>query len=280
MALTPAAVAALARVGRIEVAGWWGVFLGGLAAALALYLVTVNRAPLWGYRELQQRLHDRFQREGVGEPLSGGCFVGFAPSATPRLYESFYDWDIGFLSLEGERLCYVGDQTRFALRREQVVELRLAPGAIGWWRAPRVAIHWKDEARGLGGAFTVRPAEGASMRQLGRQARAFAKQLHAWRERPSGSGVPAVAFPSLDVPGFGEVTSMPVARLADMRLFLRTLYMVALLSAGGSVLMGLSFNTSNGDAWAVLITACLTVLFHWVPFFRYREPPADSARPF
>jgi len=54
--------------------------------------------------------------------------VAFLPDATARFYVSSYDWDSGYLFLRKDRLCYVGDQTRFALRSDQVRAVRLGAG--------------------------------------------------------------------------------------------------------------------------------------------------------
>src|SRR5262249_12583214 len=101
----------------------------------------------------------------------GGGSAASAPAAGPRLYGTYYNWDFGFLAVVGDRLCYVGDHARFALRRDQVTAVRLGPGPSRWWYAPYVYVSWRDEERGTAGTLNVRAREGRTMRQLKSPAR-------------------------------------------------------------------------------------------------------------
>src|SRR5207245_729947 len=121
-----------------------------------------------------------------------------------------YDWDLGFLLAAGDRLCYAGEQTQFALRREQVTEIRLGRGGPGWGSTPTIYITWRDEARDVGSTFSLRPAASRSLRQLRRDVRALAKRLQSWRDEPSAPAALPPPLAALEAPSLGEVTSTPV----------------------------------------------------------------------
>jgi hypothetical protein len=272
MALTPSLVAWLAGLLPVSSGARWVVIGVGLAATVALYLAVLNIVPLWGYGELQRRLRARLERDGRRPEAMAARFVGFAPSAALRLYESFFDWDVGFLFIDRDRLCYLGEQTSFALPWEQVAAIDLAPGSPSWWRSPRVRVTWTDAPRGSGGSFTLRPAEARSLRQLARDGHAFAKQLQAWRQQPPDPRTPSTTFADLAEPELGTVTSLSPRVLASPRVLIRMLFYGALLSLGASVLLGLSFDLPAGTAWPALLSTYLVCFVHWLPFARYHEP--------
>ena len=275
--LTPALAAYL-----ITRAGWEGLakeaaYLGGLTATLACYLAAGNYALLWGCRGLQRRLRERMEREGVMPEREDGLFVGFAPASSPRLYEGFSDWDIGFLFIEEDRLCYLGEQVRFALRRDQVSAIQLGPGGPGWWREPRIYVTWRSEECGAGGIFNLSATSARSVRQLGRETRALARQLRAWSEQPSPlAGVPS-SLPELGAPAVGGVTSVSPRTLINARVVLWSMLVMAALAAGVSVLMSLPFDPDQGGAaWYVIAVTTVASIFQWWPYLIYREP--DSAK--
>lgn len=273
MVLTPAVAAYLGRMAHPGGALRWMINPAGLAATLALFLAALNYIPLWGYRDLRRRFKAKLERQGITVEASGGRFAGFAPAASPRLYEGFYDWDIGFLFLQGDRLCYIGEQTQFVLRRDQVSRISLGAGGPGWWRGPRVYVTWQDAETGRGGTFNLRPGDAQSMRQLGREARGLGKQLQGWREQP----LPPVTLPpplaELRASEIGEVTSASPRALLNVRTAVVSLLLILVLAAGAGVLFELPFDALEpGSAWSVILVACVTAVFQWVPYFRYREP--------
>jgi hypothetical protein len=56
------------------------------------------------------------------------------------IYEGFFGWDVGWLVLAGDRLCYVGDRVRFELPRDQVRSVRLGKGPPGLSSRPRICL--------------------------------------------------------------------------------------------------------------------------------------------
>jgi hypothetical protein len=166
----------------------------------------------------------------------------------------------------------VGEQARFALRREQVAEARVGPGAVGWQGAPRVYVTWRDEARKTGGIFSIRPADVRAMHEVGPAARRLAERLQAWREgAPATEEIPLCpALP--DAPQIGQVTSLSPRAAVTFRAMSGSLVWIAALAFGASVLFGLSFNPAQGGAGLLAVAAAaLSHLSLWLPHLFYRE---------
>src|SRR5262249_34837083 len=178
---------------------------------------------------------------GMDPAASGGVFVGFAPDSSLKLYEGYTNWDFGFLFLEPDRLCYVGEQTRFALRRDQVTSLYLAPGFPRWCSSPVLYITWVDQERS--GTINLRTGDARSMRQMGRETQALEQTLQRWPGGDSsGTKSPAERPPALaglSSPAIGEVTAAPLQALRKPSAWLRDSGVIFLLGFALSVLVGL-----------------------------------------
>jgi len=291
--LTPALAAYAAQR-----AGWggearWLVYIGGAAATLAAFFILINYAPLWGYPSLRRRLRLKVEREGIRPEAWGGRFVGFAPDASPRIYEHNWGWDIGFLFLGSDRLCYWGEEARFALRRDQVIAIRLGPGAVGWWAPQSVYVTWRDTARSAERTFNLRPHDARSLRQQGSEARLLAERLQAWRERSSAPDALPPPLAELDPPNVGQVSSSSPHVVATPRRIIGNLFSLAAVATGVSLLLGLRFGVAwalafvitllqgrrfpfwaqlDGAGWYVVLVALLVGVVQMVPYWRYREP--------
>lgn len=268
--LTPALFAAVVWWGDLQGAARWVVLAAGVVFTPAVLLTLLNYLPPKSYPEIRRRLGDKLRAQGI-DP-SGGTFVAFAPHAEPRIYEGGYtNWDFGFLFLLGDRLCYVGEHTRFSLHREQITGLRLVPGMHRWWRVPQVAITWEDRQRGTSGAFNVRAGEIRTMRQLQHATPDLERTLRRWLEQPTAPGEVPPSLVELSTPAIGEVTSVPVRAVIRLGpLVYRTAVIVA-IGAGISLLLGLPFDFERGGlAWYVPVVTVLTVLFESAPVWRNR----------
>ncbi len=299
MTLTPALAAYVAQR-----AGWggearWLVYIGGVAATLALFFILINYAPLWGYPSLQRRLRRKVEREGIRPGTGGGRFVGFAPDASPRIYEHNWSWDIGFLFLGDDCLCYWGEETRFVLQRKQVTAIRLGPGAVGWWAPQSVYVSWHDTARGAEGTFNLRPHDARCLRQQGRETRLLGQRLQAWRERSSAHDALPPPLAELESPNVGQVSSNSPHVVAAPRRIIGNLFSLAAVATCVSLLCGLPFGgvwalafvitllqgrrfpfwaQLDGAGWYVVLVALLVGVVQMVPYWRYRGPGEASSR--
>jgi Zn-dependent protease with chaperone function len=281
--LVPGLVAAAAWWGGLTGPAQWGALAGGVILTAAVVVVLTNYLPLWAYGEVRRRLSEKLNAQGI-PPLylppasggdtegGGGIFVTLAPDSEPRLYEGFTNWDFGFLFLLADRLYYVGEQTRFALRRDQVPSLHLGGGIPRWWPAPHLYLTWKDPERGTEGTFNVRPGQVRSMRQLRRETQNLEHTLRHWlEERPAADEIPS-ALADLSSPAIGEVTSAPVQTLLRPQAWLRESGLVFLLGIALSVLLGLPLRPEEGGiAWYTPIVAVLAIWVQKLPLLMGRR---------
>jgi len=205
MALTPAVVAWLVRQTGAVVPLRWLLYALGSGMTLLVWLAVLNLAPVKAYPNMARRLRARL--EGDGSHLGGAVFVGLAPSDAPRVYEGFYDWDVGYLLLGGDRICYLGDGTSFCLSREAIQDIRLGPGPPGWLRSQRLYVTWRDPESSTRHTLNIRPADASSLLDICRRMEPFSRMLIEWWH--GGAALPPADsdLPNLGPPGWGEVTS-------------------------------------------------------------------------
>lgn len=162
--------------------------VAGSAVVLGL---TLWAEILWT-RRISSRLH--FALASRLQPVDGAVFVGLHPGHGVRFTEGFADWDFGFLTIEGDWLCYRGEKTRFSIARQDISGIEIAKGPINWLREHRVEVSCSD------GAFTLSSDVACSNRT--KTAR-IAKGLKSWvcaaaSEAPVGCAPePAPALPKL-----------------------------------------------------------------------------------
>jgi STE24 endopeptidase len=238
----------------------WGVLACGLILTGLTVIVLDNYSPLWAYSEVRRRLNENMKSQGLDSAAAGGIFVGFAPDSSLKLYEGYTNWDFGFLFLQADRLCYVGEQTRFALRRDQVTSTYLGPSFPRWWPSSVLYITWVDQGRG--GTFNLRSGEARSMRQMGRETLALEQLLRRWQSGDSQVTEPSNIPPGLTElasPAIGEVTAAPLQALRKPPAWLRDSGLIFLLGIALSVLLGLPLRPDEGGiGWYTPAVAFVT----------------------
>src|SRR5208337_4867151 len=123
------------------------------------------------------------------------------------IYLLGYDWDKGFIWLLQGRMVYLGDKIRFALKPEQVLNVRIGESAPGWWNSERVYIDWRDAEHGREGTFSLYPSEPSSAGKIKNEGKALCEAVQRWRSRGSEYPVAPPLAQSLESPVLGEVTS-------------------------------------------------------------------------
>jgi len=116
------------------------------AGPWAILALTLVGEVLWSKR------FERRMRRGVASrlnPTLPATFAGIHPGRGVRYTEGYADWDFGFVSLEGDSLCYRGEKVRFAIPRQDVREVSIVKGPPNWVRERRVEVVFP------GGAFTM-----------------------------------------------------------------------------------------------------------------------------
>ncbi len=273
--LPPALAAFLAiRTDRLAVSG--SILVLGLLVAVLLALWITNVGVMWGVFALKRKILERMESRGLTPCKLGGVFVGLSPDRFPRIYETNYSWDLGFLLLIGDSLCYLGEETRFALRRDQIVDIHLGPGFPSWWPTRRIYVSWKDESSGSARTVNLGPADSGSARKLYRDTAALGKELQHWFRDTS---MTVFALPDFELPGspaLGAVTSQSPCQFGTARRYVSDAVLMVVISVLVASLFGL---WDSFAALGVLYTTFVAVLVFAglrVPYSLYRDRVAPG----
>jgi Zn-dependent protease with chaperone function len=259
--LTPALFALADRAVPVPAPISWIYWPAGLVATLALLLLTEDRFAARRFPELGRKLAARLAYEGIPPPGTEGYFVQFAPAAQPASYEGFTNWDVGLLILTGDRLCYVGEQTRFALRRTHIIDVRIGPGAPGLQPSPTLYVTWRDPVLSIDYTFNLRSGDAPTRRGISRATVALTERVKAWRQEPDRPGLLPPALAELSTPERQSVTSIPLRDLVRLPLLLRLIWLKTLLACGVCLVTGLSLQLfPPGTGWYVVAVSSLTVI--------------------
>jgi Zn-dependent protease with chaperone function len=289
----PAFAAFLAQLPRWSAAQRNALYAAGLLIAVALYFLLANSLGARSLRFAIPTLEERLRSShGIETASWNGIPVGLSPADRPRIYEGHTQWDLGFLFLCSDRICYWGEETRFALRREQITEIRLGPNSPNWFRTRRVYIAWKDEERQTCGVFSVACAYPGTVLKLRKHTVNFSETLtNWWRARSSGASLP-MPMANLSSPSFGEVTGHNPAVLMNGAKLFKELWLTGLLAMMAAVLFGLPFHLVEyiagnkaggvtyqgpGAGWYVIAAALGVRFFQFLPFLLYKDKPVLQA---
>lgn len=234
----------------------------GVVLTIAVILLIANFGSVWSYRRFDKLLRQRLQAQGIEIEGWGGQFVGLAPGDRPCLYEGFADWDVGFLFSFGDRLCYAGEQTRFALRWDQITEIQMGEGIPGWWRSPRICIFWNDPDSNSLRSINLRAGDARSLRQIAPLNRQLHGQLTHWQTTPPDRPVPE-ALADLTAPAIGAVTRTELTQVLTAQQLQSLAFLIILVAIGLGLLLGLPPRDIAYVAIAALIGEC-AYLFPWM----------------
>ena len=172
-----------------------------------------------------------------------------------------------------ERLCYVGEETRFALSRGQVSSVYLGDGPVDWLKRPTVYVRWRDAEGKPGGTFYLFHGEVRSLTQAGRKASALHKKIRSWLERGTVHAAAPRPLAELSAPAYGSVTSLSPAEVFGASKFVGSM----ILLTGFALILGVALGLSPaGLLYAVALTAS-TCLLDRVPYLLKRQPAEESA---
>jgi len=273
-------------------------FVVSLFISVALFLLLLNFLPFFGASRLASRMLFRAESDNVvpREILHGNTswLVGLSPGPAPRIFDGNYSWDAGYLFFSGERLCYVGEESQFSLRRDQIVAVELGPGPPGWFGARSLYIVWRDES-GFSAIFNVRPLAVRSMLSMNGALLVLAERIGAWR---AGSfATPSISnCEKLPAPHVRAVTGTSLAEAVKNRaypvFFIWTAFLSGLMASvlhlpiqglapmfsgdGGSTV---AYSSISG--WYAILTSCVLVFLLIAPLLHARNacvilPPAVS----
>jgi len=285
--LIPSLIVYAAQWGRSESLFLWTTYATGLVLTIAAETLIGNFFGCRGLPKLERPLREKASTEGVPN-ANRGVFVSFAPDSAPRIYEGNWAWDLGILFVTPGEIIYWGEETRFALRRNEITSIAIGPGSVSWFDNSCVFVTWRDSA-GRESAFNVRPLRSFS-------ARVLAENLESWQHgKPlSQNSVLAASQPATDelrAPNFGQVTSTSPRIFVRAQSLVRDFMFVMVVALGTVFALGLLFppldilSGASGSAYTnpvggavyVLTVVLVARIFVLIPFWRVREEKIPDA---
>jgi hypothetical protein len=199
---------------------------------------------------------------------------------------------MGSLFIRSDRLCYYGEETKFALRQGDVSAIVLGPGVPGLLTTRRIYIAWNDFDLGRSGIFNLGCIEGGSILELKRKTTELESILQNWRKASAEARPLPPQLAELRSPIIGTVTG--VAPNVNWRIgkIFKELFLTGVIAAVVAVLCGLPYQLlaylfsiplaatarliqihSPGAGWYVVCVAVVLRAIALTPFFRYKETP-------
>jgi len=277
----------------------WAIFAAAIPATLISVLLLSNYGSRITRGDLVSSLNRKLAGQGIQADSWSGVFVGFSPAAAPRIYDGNANWDVGYLFFRSDRLCYCGEETRFALRPNQITGIKLADGLPSLLTNKRIYVAWKDDGRGTCGVFNVRRDNCDSQLHSNKLTVELYQRLQSWwKTSPVARPLPP-QLAELTSPGVRSITSQnPASRWRPRKLF-NELVLTGIFSGAGAVICGLPFHllpwlltasygaayaragilkpfSTPGAGWYAVAVAVLVRFIMLVPFFRYRDEPRIS----
>jgi len=244
--------------------------LGGVIC-VGLHIVVGEWQTTWFRERLKRKFMARSAAEGLVLADPEVLMVSVSPHAAPRAYAMGWSWDTGGLFLCSDRLCYVGDQIRFALTREEILSVRLGQGAPGWIGEPRSYIEWQSGPGAPVQTWNFLPNDPFSALGNKRQCIEFAAELERWKAQTGAyPGVPPT-LRNLSTPTPAEITNQGLKSVVTLGRFLK----VALFSQVLAVVVWIVLSLHS--LWFVCLVELLATVYSFSPFWFYRDPDAAQA---
>ena len=185
-------------------------YAAGTAATVGFLILIRAFANCTGYGLLRTRLFRRLR------PQDGAFCVGLSPGGSPRVYDQFTEWDVGFFSLAPGMLTYLGERIAFSLAPREVTSVRLGHGSEGWFSPDWIFIDYQEGERSE--VFALILPRLRLFGSLQREVAALHGRLQAWRT--SGSFSPSA--PKLGPPCFPAIASTPLRYWGPLRHLVQT----------------------------------------------------------
>lgn len=241
-------------------------YLAGAIASVIFYFVITRWMGLWGRAKLQADFRSSLLSEGIEVGEFEGQMVGLSPSEVLRFYLSNFNWDTGYLFLADGRLCYVGDQTRFSLRPDQLRDVRLGPGVPAWFPVARVYFDWWDETSASIRTWNMVSTMPCSIWDMRRQSLDLYAAIQRWRTNPTSYSEAPQLMKELPIPAIGEVTGLSLKTVYGTGRALKNLIQIMLLAYAGCWALGIP------SFWYVGCVILLLRLYEILPHWFYKEP--------
>ena len=231
----------------------------GLALGLTLGIVVFfdKWEPLMGLGSLAKKLGEKLNTEGISAAELDGLAVGLGPHETPHVYENVHYWDAGHLFLTRDHLIYVGEETRFSLRRDQVTGIEWVAHMPHLWPDKIARVRWRNAAEDRGGVFYVGRLTPTPLRRLFDKESELERRVRAWKEGTVTVEVPA-ELAGLASPRIPEVTSQSLREALSWSVVVGSILATACVAMMVGFLFDFPFARtlgSQGDGWKIVLLA-------------------------
>ncbi len=230
---------------RAGIAGFPAFAIGAPASMAAFY---------FGYEMIVGKIRETARRRAVAKN-GPGIFVGFSPSAQPRIYEGMYHYDFGLVRFSPGVLEFVGDRTRFTLDSRLAERVWLGDGPRHWTPRKVVYIACRNSAE-AGAVFSLQSFEARVWPFTTIAARKLYKDVEAWRERQIETLPAPLPCDLPRVPGDPDQT-------AGLSLVVKSVAIYAGIGLTVTSVFGMA-NLERGFDWApTLLCAALAIFAAW-----------------
>ncbi|MBS1804996.1 MAG: M48 family metalloprotease [Acidobacteria bacterium] len=238
--------------------------VGGLIC-IALYIAVGEWQGAWFRDRTKRRFMERLANEGVSVTGNEVRMVVLSPHPTPRAYAYGFSWDTGGLFLGDDELCFVGDQIRFALRREQVMSVRVGQGVPDWIAERRIYIEWQGVPGQAVQVWNLLPKDPIGIWQSRQQSAELAAALARWKSRSEPFSELPTGLLGLPCPEIGEITNQRLKAAVSFGRFLKVAMLSELLVLVVWIVLGLP------SAWFACVLELLVCVYSFSPFWFYQE---------
>ena len=242
---------------RLDIVGEIALYALALIGTIALSVLFDKWEPLMGLGRVGVKLRPKLRADGISVEEMEGLLVGFGPDPEPRVYEQVHYWDAGFLCLTDDRLSYVGEDTRFSLRQDQITEIEWRDHLPRWWPDRVSIVHWRDDDNDRSGSFYVGRLAAVPLRQLFAKGSELERRITAWQEEGSSVATPE-SLSALASPNIPPVTSQSVGETLSWTAALGGVALIAFVALAAGALFDFPFAWtlgSQGTGWKIVLLA-------------------------
>ena len=231
----------------------------GFAFGLTLVIVVLfdKWEPLMGLGSLAKKLGEKLNLDGISGADPDGLAVGLGPHETPRVYENVHYWDAGYLFLTRDLLIYVGEETRFALRRDQVTGIEWVAHMPYLWPDKVARVRWRDAEEDRGGVFYIGRLTPTPLRRLFDKESELERRVRVWKEETVTAGTPD-KLAGLASPQIPAVTSQSLREALNWSAIVGSILATACVAMMVGFLFDFPFAQtlgSQGDGWKIVLLA-------------------------
>ncbi|MCP5118017.1 MAG: hypothetical protein GY953_44950, partial [bacterium] len=217
-----------------------------LAATMGAMILLDKWEPFLGLGKLAELVKQKLIRGGFPADAPNAVAVGMGPGEKVRLFDYLPFWEVGSLSVNGERLTYIGDNARFSIERAHLTSIEWKTTMPRWWPNTIAIVRWRNPETGGEGAFYVGLLKQQSLGELFRPPVELDRLLETWRR----GDAPGFEAPDLDASGdpeFGEITCQTPREFASAKNFTILMIHTAVAALAISYLFDFPLAATLGD---------------------------------